>query len=193
MKGPIYREQNSINWRKNEELCFKAITEYRVNWARREHVDVRVLADWEHEVRIRVKQRILYFRKKHQMLRKQQVLKGNKHRKYINDFLEQYVLVPADKATNNIIVVCRKYYLEIILSELSIKDCSTLIAEHVVDLAKWNIAVASEMKQLPTLYWLPKLHKSPYGSRFIAASNICTTKPLSRHLTGCLSLVMRVL
>ena len=47
----------------------------------------------------------------------------------------------------------------IILSELSIvnpstyismnKDCSTLIAEHVVDLAKWNIAVASEMKQLP--------------------------------------------
>ena len=52
--------------------------------------------------------------------------------------------MPADKATNNIIVVCRKYYLEIILSELSIvnpsiyismnKDCSTLIAEHVVDL-----------------------------------------------------------
>ena len=45
MKGPKYREQNNINWRKNEELCFKAITEYRVNWARREHVDVRVLAD----------------------------------------------------------------------------------------------------------------------------------------------------
>ena len=46
------------------------------------------------------------------------------------------------------------------------------------------------MKQLPTLYWLPKLHKSPYGSRFIAASNICTTKPLSRLLLGCLSLVV---
>ena len=88
--------------------------------------------------------------------------------------------------------------MEIILSELSIvnpstyisvnKDCSTLIAGHVVDLAKWNIAVASKMKPLPTLYWLPKLHKSPYGSRFIAASNICTTKPLSRLLTSCLSL-----
>ena len=128
------------------------------------------------------------------MLRKQQVLKDNKHHKYINDFLEQYVLVPADKATNNIIVVCRN------TTELSIvnpstyisvnKDCSTLIAERVVDLAKWNIAVASKMKRLPTLYWLPKLHKSPYGSRFIAALDICTTKPLSRLLTGCLSLVM---
>ena len=57
-------------------------------------------------------------------------------------------------------------------------------------IAKWNIAVASKIKQLPTLYWLRKLHKSPYGSRFIAASNICTTKPLSTLLTGCLSLVM---
>ena len=127
-KGPKYREQNNINWRKNEELCFKAITEYRVNWARREHVDIRVLADWEHEVRIHVKQRILYFRKKHQMSRKQQILKDNKHRKYVNDFLEQYVLVPADKATNNIIVVCRKYYLEIILSELSIVNPRTYIS-----------------------------------------------------------------
>ena len=44
MKSPRYREQNDINWSKNEELCFK---EYRVNWARRENVDIRVLADWE--------------------------------------------------------------------------------------------------------------------------------------------------
>ena len=86
----------------------------------------------------------------------------------IKDFHEQYVLVPADKATNNIIVICKKYYLEIILSELSIvnpctyinvnKDCSTLIAEHLHALTKWNISIPAEMKQLPTIYWLPKLH-----------------------------------
>ena len=118
----------------------------------------------------------------------------------IKDFHEQYVLVPADKATNNIIVICKKYYLEIILSELSIvnpctyinvnKDCSTLIAEHLHALTKWNISIPAEMKQLPTIYWLPKLHKNPFGSRFIAASNKCTTKPLSRLLTSCLSLIL---
>ena len=127
MKGPKYREQNDINWSKNEELCFKAINEYRVNWARRENVDIRVLADWEHEVRTRIKQRILYLRKKHRMIRKRQVLKDNKHSKYIKDFHEQYVLVPADKATNNIIVICKKYYLGIILSELSIVNPCTYI------------------------------------------------------------------
>ena len=39
------------------------------------------------------------------------------------------------------------------------------------------------MEQLPTMYWLPKLHKNPYGSRFIAASNKCSTMPLLGLLT----------
>ena len=33
-------------------------------------------------------------------------------------FHKEYVLVPADKATNNVIVICKKYYLEVILKEL---------------------------------------------------------------------------
>ena len=36
---------------------------------------------------------------------------------------------------------------------------------------------------------MPKLHKTPFGSRFIAASNRCTTKPLSGLLTACLHTV----
>ena len=31
-----------------------------------------------------------------------------KHREYFEDFHKQYVLVPADKAANNVIVVCKK-------------------------------------------------------------------------------------
>ena len=46
------------------------------------------------------------------------------------------------------------------------------------------------MVQLPNMSWLPKLHKSPYGSRFTAASHRCTTKPLSRLLTKCLTTIM---
>ena len=44
---------------------------------------------------------------------------------------------------------------------------------------------------LPLFYWLPKLHKQPYGTRFIAASNKCTTKPLSRLLTSCFKLITK--
>ena len=36
---------------------------------------------------------------------------------------ENYVLVPADKAANNVKVVCKKYYLDVIVNEL--KSSST--------------------------------------------------------------------
>lgn len=37
------------------------------------------------------------------------------------------------------------------------------------------------------MYWIPKLHKSPYKSRFIANSSSCSTTNLSKLLTTCLS------
>ena len=39
------------------------------------------------------------------------------------------------------------------------------------------------------VHWLPKLHKNPYGKRFIAASHKCTTKALSKLLTTCLTTI----
>ena len=43
--------------------------------------------------------------------------------------------------------------------------------------------------RLPTMYWLPKLHKRPYKARFIANSSSCTTTELSKLLTSCLTAV----
>ena len=37
--------------------------------------------------------------------------------------------------------------------------------------AKFGLFVAEDHSKLPTLYWLPKLHKWPYKSRFIANSS----------------------
>ena len=41
----------------------------------------------------------------------------------------------------------------------------------------------------PTMYWLPKLHKTPYKERFIANSSSCTTTELSKLLSSCLTAV----
>ena len=40
---------------------------------------------------------------------------------------------------------------------------------------------------------LPKLHKNPYGARFIAASNKCTTKQLSSLLTSCFKTILIII
>ena len=51
--------------------------------------------------------------------------------------------------------------------------------------------IKEKQDRLPTLYWLPKLHKRPYKARFIANSSSCTTTVLSKLLTSCLTAVKK--
>ena len=67
------------------------------------------------------------------------------------------------------------------LDETSIVDC------HMA--AKFRVFVDEDHSTLPTLYWLPKLHKRPYKSRLIANSSSCTTTELSILLTCFLSAI----
>ena len=55
--------------------------------------------------------------------------------------------------------------------------------------AKFGLFVNEGHSKHPTLYWLPKLHKRPYKSRFIANSSACTTTELSILLTACLTAI----
>ena len=52
-----------------------------------------------------------------------------------------------------------------------------------------GIETSHNDKRLPYLYWNPKLHKSPVKHRFIAGSNKCNTKQLSRLLTKILTVI----
>ena len=52
--------------------------------------------------------------------------------------------------------------------------------------AKFGLFVDEDHSKLPTLYWLPKFHKRPFKSPFIASSSACTTTELSILLTSCL-------
>ena len=56
---------------------------------------------------------------------------------------------------------------------------------------KFSVCVKEHQDRLPTMYWLPKLHKRPYKARFIANSSSCTTTELSKLLTSCLTAVKK--
>ena len=55
--------------------------------------------------------------------------------------------------------------------------------------AKFGLFVDEDHNKLPALYRLPKLHKQPYKSRFIANSCACTTNELSILLTPRLTVI----
>ena len=114
------------------------------------------------------------------------------------EFLRKYVLSPADKAANNIVVVCRLHYVNTLKQELDgtrayletdTNEMSVVNAQ-LNDLPiKFSICVIEGQDKLPTMYWLPKLHRRPYKIRFIANSNSCTTTELSKLLTFCLTAI----
>ena len=113
------------------------------------------------------------------------------------------VLVPADKAANNVIIVCKKYYIDTLVKELGINNVNisnpkyiptddsfeTIMKSHNQFITSVGLEMSEEDQNLPYLYWTPKLHKSPYKHRFIAGSSKCMTKDLSCLLTKVLSTI----
>ena len=119
----------------------------------------------------------------------------------IQEFHRKYVLAPADKAANNAVVVWRLHYIKTLIQELgstkTYKRISTdersIVNGHSIKVAT-KFAVNIEKKKqdrLPTLYWLPKLHKRPYKARSIANFSCCTTTVLSK-LSSCLTAVKNI-
>ena len=57
-----------------------------------------------------------------------------------------------------------------------------------IDNLEYNIRLklsnGSKDKNLPIMYWIPKLHKNPVSFRFLIASNNCSTKPLSKAFSN---------
>ena len=115
---------------------------------------------------------------------------------------DKYVVVPADKASNNIVFVCKKHYIDCLIKELGINNTlrnptytlSTLTKQEILEnhksvLISFGVNPKDEDQDLPSLYWIPKLHKNPYKERYIAGSSKCSTKPLSKVLTAILTAV----
>ena len=73
-------------------------------------------------------------------------------------------------------------------------DERSIVNTHSIDIsAKFAVSIKEKQDRLPTLYWLPKLHKRPYKASLIANSSSCTTTVLSKLLTSCLIAVKKTL
>ena len=121
--------------------------------------------------------------------------------RHLADLHDRFVIVPADKASNNVFI-CKTYYYSCLQKELADNndvDTSTyqrtnftkeeILINHRSVLSSFRISTLDDDADLPSLYMIPRLHKDPYKHRFIAGSAKCSTKPLSKLLTTILTTV----
>ena len=98
----------------------------------------------------------------------------------LSDLHSKYVFIPVDKAPNNVIIICKRYYIQI--KKLGLDNCSTptrnsiytscqMSSEDIVNthdsfMKPLSIELSDDDKRLSNLYWTPKLHKSPVKHHF---------------------------
>ena len=110
-------------------------------------------------------------------------------------------MTPIDKASNNVAIICKRYYVEVLLKEIGILgdgsetyEKSDRSKEEIVDdnqiySEKLGYSLSEKEKDLPTMYWIPKMHKNPVKYRFIVASKCCSTKQLSTAVSNAFKLI----
>ena len=204
-KGPKYRERKLVNWRLTEEKLTNAVKEYAQSWCDKHKVSIQVLTPWICVVSEKIRSRISAMKEKKPYDSDKQVLKSTDCMRALEDIHNRFVVVPIDKASSNIALVCKRFYAQVLVSELGLdnaKICSTYAkincsAQEIIDkdcetLNKtFNLAVSEDSKKLPHIYWTPKLHKNPLKFRFIIAAPNCSIKPLSKAITKIFRLFYR--
>ena len=130
--------------------------------------------------------------------------------KYINVLHDRFVIIPVDKASNNLsYCVQKKYiYLDVIKNELGISNDGKIIGNNVSkpvyeeaeDIYKFHeqellntfsMKLLDNNQYIPLLYWTSKQHKCPYKFRFIAGASKCYNKQLAIELSLALKCIKR--
>ena len=198
-KGPKYREPVSYSWHQNFGIIMDACEEYARQWAKKEDVEVNTLSEWIKSIANVLKRRIR--RLKHSVnTRHESVFSDPDVVRELSRLHENFVIVSADKASNNYTFVCKRHYISILSKELGLNslpgnptyNLTDLSASEVLDnhksvLTSFGIETSDDELDLPYIYWIPKMHKNTYKHRFIAGSAKCSTKPLSILLTKLLT------
>ena len=99
----------------------KAVDDYAKNWSKREECHVSVLEEWSETVKLIISNRINSLQHR-SFLPCNRILEDPHTKAYLTELQSKYVLVPADKASNNIIFVCKYYYIHTLTEELGINS-----------------------------------------------------------------------
>ena len=200
-KGPNYRENKTINYHKCMNEIVKSLDACASNMAAKYKLEVQEFDSWKSKVKEKVTEKIRKLKLTRRPQQTKPILKDENALLYLQDLQSKYVIVPIDKAANNISIICKRFYVLRLLKEVGalgnadptyeISDInpSDLINDDVALCERFGLPLDEEQKTLPIMYWTPKMHYTPSRARFIVSSAKCSTKPISRVVSNAFKLI----
>ena len=194
-KGPNYREPCTINFNKCISAITAALTTCITNLSDKYKIKAAKFTTWKNTIMSNVIQKIAYLKTKTLPSPTKSTLNDPDVMAYLEELRRHFVIVPIDKAANNFSFICKKYYVSRILQEVGLNGSPSttynnvdipkadIINDNANYCNKFDLKLTEKQKALPIMYWLPKMHKTPIGCRFIIASKQCSTKPLTKVIS----------
>ena len=119
-KGPKYRFPFHIDFNRLREEIASALNDFGNRWCKRESVKCNALKEWKLSIFNIVDTCIKFYSHNTYLLPTKPKSSFRHLKQGIQEFLTKYVLVPADKAANNIVVVvCRLNFIITFKRELN--------------------------------------------------------------------------
>ena len=109
---------------KNLSLLCEAVDQYALQWANLKMVELSVLSSWKETVKGQIEKRISKLKQNFKQPTGK-VLQNADVKACLSYLHNKYAFVPADKAPNNIIIIWKRYYIETLIKEFGLDNCST--------------------------------------------------------------------
>ena len=120
-KGLKYREPVWFSWHQNFNIIMDACEEYARRWAKKEDVEVDTLSEWVKSIADVLKRRIRRL-KRSVNTRHESIFYDPEVVRELSRLHENFVIIHADKASNNYTCVCKKYCVSILIEELGLNS-----------------------------------------------------------------------
>ena len=104
-KGPKYRFPSHIDLKKCREEIASTLTDFGDRWCKREHVEPHALKAWKVNIFKIVDKRIKFYSQNSNLLPPKHKSTFRHLQHGIQEFHIKYVLIPPNKAANNVVVV----------------------------------------------------------------------------------------
>ncbi len=197
--GAKYREPTYLRPETIKTSLFQYIDNFVKIKSQKHGIDTKEFENWTNRVKEVITNRIQFYISHNPdiFIGEDSLFKNKEVMDCIKDVHNKFILIVADKAANNYVVICKKNYVLTLMEELGIDKntftCSgnstyqimdrterELIDEHIKEMKNdFKISIDEADQIIPKIFWNAKLHKTPFKARFIAGARRSTTKKLA--------------
>jgi hypothetical protein len=204
-RGTKFRVPKRYDLNNAMKSARKGIDNYIEKVSEKEKIDVSRFDQWRRYMNHFLEERIRFLKNRGTQPEHTDIIFEGGQRRALNDIQKKFVIASVDKASQNYILICKKFYLMQICRILGIAGANAVtdvyekydVAHDVIidRLKNESIAFGVEPstfgEELPYIRLTPKCHKTPTDFRTIIASKVAITKCVSHTVSLALSLVLK--